>query len=124
MEQPRRRARSYTVMVDDNAHYMDTSERRQFAEFPTCAAAIAACERLVDDYLRSAYRPGMTAEVRIKVEQLPEAMQVPVQAIIEHGAEHYCMLPTATGIEARKIEIGSTNEKFVVIKDGLVFKLP
>jgi hypothetical protein len=49
-------------MVDDNAHYMDTSERRQFAEFPTCAAAIAACQRLVDASLRSAYRPGMTAE--------------------------------------------------------------
>jgi hypothetical protein len=50
------------VMVDDNAHYMDASERRRHAEFPTCAAAIAACQRLVDDHLRSAYRPGMTAE--------------------------------------------------------------
>jgi hypothetical protein len=49
-------------MVDDNAHYMDASERRRLAAFDTCAAAIAACQRLVDDYLRSAYRPGMTAE--------------------------------------------------------------
>lgn len=64
-------------------------------------------------------RPGMTAEVRIKVEQLPEAIQVPVQAIVEHGSEHFCLLPTATGLEARKITIGSTNEKFVVIREGL-----
>jgi len=55
---------SYTVMVDDNYHYhfMDESERRQLAAFDDCAAAIAACQRLVDDFLQSAYRPGMTAE--------------------------------------------------------------
>lgn len=64
-------------------------------------------------------RPGMTAEVKIKVEQLPDALQVPVQAVVEHGSEHFCLLPTATGLEARKIKIGSTNEKFVIIKDGL-----
>lgn len=64
-------------------------------------------------------RPGMTAEVRIKVEQLADELQVPVQAIVEHGAEHYCLLPNASGLEVRKITIGSTNEKFVVIKDGL-----
>lgn len=64
-------------------------------------------------------RPGMTAEVRIKVEQLPEALQVPVQAVVEHGSEHYCLLPADNGIEARKIKIGSTNEKFVIIREGL-----
>jgi hypothetical protein len=49
-------------LVEANARYMDQSERRQLAEFAACAPAIAACQRLVDDYLRSAYRPSMTAE--------------------------------------------------------------
>lgn len=64
-------------------------------------------------------RPGMTAEVRIRVEELPEALQIPVQAVKEHGGAHYALVPTADGLQARKIEIGSTNDKFVLVKSGL-----
>ena len=52
----------YKVMVDDNFHYMDESERYRLAEFYSCAEAIVACKKLVDDYLRSAYTPGMTPD--------------------------------------------------------------
>ena len=64
-------------------------------------------------------RPGMTAEVRIKIEQIPEALQLPVQAVVEHGNEHFCLLPTANSLEVRKITIGSSNGKSVVIHEGL-----
>ena len=37
-------------------------------------------------------RPGLTAEVRILVEYVPKAVIVPVQAVIEHGNKHYCLL--------------------------------
>lgn len=53
---------TYKVLVDDNFHYMDETERYQLAEFPTAESAIAAAQRIVDDYLSSAYQPGMTAE--------------------------------------------------------------
>ena len=51
----------YVVFVDDNYHYMDESERYQWRGFPTCAEATAACRGIVDAYLESAYRPGMSA---------------------------------------------------------------
>ena len=41
----------YTVCVDDNFHYMDESERYKLGEFDDCAAAIAACKRIVDEFL-------------------------------------------------------------------------
>lgn len=41
----------YTVYVDDNFHYMDESERCKLGEFDDCAAAIAACEQIVDEFL-------------------------------------------------------------------------
>ena len=52
---------SYRVLVDDNFHYMDESERYQLGEFDTLEAAVAACKRIVDEFLISNYRPGMTA---------------------------------------------------------------
>jgi len=64
-------------------------------------------------------RPGMTAEVRILVEHRDDALQVPVQAILEDTGRHFCFVRTATGLEPRKVQIGSSNEKFVVINEGL-----
>jgi hypothetical protein len=43
----------YTVFVDDNFHYMDESERYKLGEFDDCAAAVAACKRIVDEFLQS-----------------------------------------------------------------------
>jgi hypothetical protein len=51
----------YKVMVDDNFHYMEEDERREFGTFDTAEAAIAACRKLVDESLAEEYRPGMTA---------------------------------------------------------------
>ena len=43
----------YTVFVDDNFHYMDESERYKLGEFDNCEAAIAACKKIVDEFLVS-----------------------------------------------------------------------
>lgn len=69
-------------------------------------------------------RPGLTAEVRIFVEQLPDELQVPVQGIFEHGPDTYCVLRTSAEgqplkYEPRKIKVGSSNDKFVTVKEGL-----
>lgn len=53
---------TFRVMVDDNYHYMDETERYTLGEFESLEAAIDACKRIVDDYLESAYKPGMSAE--------------------------------------------------------------
>jgi len=50
----------YRVFVDDNFHYMDESERYQLGEFDSLEAAVAACRRVVDEFLISNRRPGMT----------------------------------------------------------------
>ena len=52
----------FKVLVDDNFHYMDESERYEAGNFPTLEAATDAARRVVDEYLQSAYEPGMTAD--------------------------------------------------------------
>jgi HlyD family secretion protein len=65
-------------------------------------------------------RPGMTAEVKIRVETIPNVVQVPVQAIVEHGGKNYCLMyDKATGWSKKEVKIGSTNDKMVVIQEGL-----
>ena len=51
----------YTIHVDDNFHYMDEDERYTLGEFDTAEAAIAAARDIVDQYLQSAYKPGISA---------------------------------------------------------------
>jgi hypothetical protein len=44
-------AKRYTVYVDENFHYMDESERYKHGEFDDCQSAVAACKRIVDEFL-------------------------------------------------------------------------
>ena len=51
---------SYTVMVDDNFHYMDESERWELGTFASLDEALGACRALVDRWLAENHKPGMT----------------------------------------------------------------
>ncbi len=51
---------TFRVLVDDNYHFMDEDERTELGSFPTKEAAIEAAQRIVDECLRAACRPGMT----------------------------------------------------------------
>lgn len=67
-------------------------------------------------------RPGLTAENRIFVKQLENAIQVPVQAVFEHGGKTYCIVKTSGSggevqLEPRLVTLGSSNDKFVTIED-------
>jgi hypothetical protein len=53
---------SYTVLVDDNFHYMDEDERYTLGAFESLDVAIAACKKLVDDFLKANHKPGITAD--------------------------------------------------------------
>jgi len=65
-------------------------------------------------------RPGMTAEVKIRVETTSDVLQVPVQAIVEHGGRNYCLIhDRAGGWSKCEVKIGSTNDKTVIIRKGL-----
>jgi hypothetical protein len=46
-------AKRYTVFIDDNFHYMDESERYKHGEFDDCESAVAACKRIVDEFLNT-----------------------------------------------------------------------
>jgi RND family efflux transporter MFP subunit len=64
-------------------------------------------------------KPGMTAEVKILVNELPDVLTVPVQAVSESEGKHCAYVIGPKGAERREVEVGDNNEKFVEIKAGL-----
>ncbi len=52
----------YTVMVDDNFHYMDEEHRYKYGEFSTYEEAVAACKKVVDEELRDLLKQGVKLE--------------------------------------------------------------
>ena len=52
----------YVVFVDDNFHYMDEDERYKKSDYDTFEAAVQACQKIVDDFLKGQYKPGMSSE--------------------------------------------------------------
>jgi len=55
-------AETYTVVVDDNFHYMDKDERWTLGEFPSYEKAVEACKKLIDEFLEENLNDNPTAE--------------------------------------------------------------
>lgn len=72
----------------------------------------------IDDALPD-LRSGMTASVTIHCADVPDAIQVPVQAIYAHGPKFYCFIYNSGKWEPREVKPGPTNDKFFVVEDGL-----
>jgi multidrug efflux pump subunit AcrA (membrane-fusion protein) len=65
-------------------------------------------------------RPGLTAEVKILIEQIEDAIHVPHQSVFEYGGRYYCVMRGEQGdFQAHPVEVGASNDKTIVIRDGL-----
>jgi hypothetical protein len=60
------RVPSYEVLIDDNFHYQDESERVSHGVFATADEALAACRSIVDGFLTDAFKPDMSPDALYK----------------------------------------------------------
>jgi len=70
----------------------------------------------------SGLRPGMTAELAILVSEESQALQVPVQSVVERDKRYFCLVggPAAEGpLKVREVEMGASNQNSVIIVAGL-----
>lgn len=78
-------------------------------------ATLVTIDAMPEDDLR----PGMTAEVKILVKTLDNALVVPVQCVVSHKGEHFVYVDTGEAILRRPVKIGDTNEKLVEVLEGV-----
>jgi RND family efflux transporter MFP subunit len=64
-------------------------------------------------------RPGMSAEVRILLEQRAGVLHVPLHAVLGKGRQRYCFVKTQEGIVERPVVVGLSNDTAAEIRDGL-----
>lgn len=76
---------------------------------------------ILDDSARiRKLKPGMTAQVRIIVEDRKEnVLQVPVQSVVSFAGEYFAYVVTKTGAERRSLKVGDANDEFMEILDGV-----
>ncbi len=64
-------------------------------------------------------KPGMSAQIEIMVNTLPNVVVVPVQAVTTLRGKTVCYVVMGTEPLERAVEVGETNDRFVEIKSGL-----
>ncbi len=69
----------------------------------------------VHDWLK----PGMSAEVEILVETLPDAMYIPIQSIVPDGKQQVCFVFKNGEVEKRPVETAQTTVEYIVVASGL-----
>lgn len=63
-------------------------------------------------------RTGLTAEVRIHVEQRDNVLQIPVQAVLEQAGQTFCLVKQGDAYVTRRVVIASSNDKVVALDDS------
>ena len=64
-------------------------------------------------------KPGLTAEAKVVVNEIPDALQLPVQAVFEYGGKTYCVTYNNGVWDKLGVKTGPSNDKHVVILEGL-----
>jgi len=67
-------------------------------------------------------KPGMTAQIRVVVEDRKEpTLQIPVQSVVSFSGHYYSYVLTSSGKEAerRELKVGDANDEYMEILDGV-----
>jgi multidrug efflux pump subunit AcrA (membrane-fusion protein) len=64
-------------------------------------------------------KPGMSAEVEVIIDEYEDVLTIPVAAVVETEQGDFCWVQTAEGVKRRLLQLGDTNDSFIVVKAGL-----
>jgi HlyD family secretion protein len=64
-------------------------------------------------------KPGMSAEVEVVLDRHKDALLIPAAAVVEAETGDFCWLATDQGPQRRSLELGDTDDVFVVVEAGL-----
>lgn len=68
---------------------------------------------------REGLRPGMSAEVEIKVAEYEDVLLIPVAAVVETESGSFCWVTSPQGARRQPITLGDSNDIFTIVLDGI-----
>jgi multidrug efflux pump subunit AcrA (membrane-fusion protein) len=63
--------------------------------------------------------PGLTVSCKIKIQEIPDVIYIPVEAINKENGGEFVYVSTTSGFKRKDIRIGSVNSDFAIVLDGL-----
>lgn len=92
----------------------DSSSRWSNPDLKVYATTVTISQML--DWLK----PGMSAKVEILVDELPDVVYVPIQAVFESQGEKVCyVVNSGWSSERRVVDVGEFSQEFIEIRKGL-----
>ena len=67
----------------------------------------------------SGLKPGMSAEVEVEIAVHKNVLTIPVASVVETEKGAFCWVQTSTGPVRRILDLGDSNEIFIVVQAGL-----
>jgi multidrug efflux pump subunit AcrA (membrane-fusion protein) len=64
-------------------------------------------------------KPGMSAEVEVVMDRYADVLTIPVAAVLETAEGDFCWVKTGDRAKRRTLQLGDTNDSFIVVKAGL-----
>jgi HlyD family secretion protein len=64
-------------------------------------------------------KPGMSAEVEVILARYENVLTIPVAAVVESDEEYSCWVKTADGPQRRTLQLGDSNNQFIVVEAGV-----
>lgn len=71
------------------------------------------------DAPHEALRPGLSVDLSVCAQHEAAAVQVPCQSVLKHGSQRYVLLTDGDHWEARPVQAGPNNGRYMVIRSGL-----
>jgi multidrug efflux pump subunit AcrA (membrane-fusion protein) len=64
-------------------------------------------------------KPGMSAEVEVILARYEDVLTIPVAAVVEMEQQYFCWVKAADGPQRRSLQLGDSNNQFIIIEAGL-----
>jgi len=64
-------------------------------------------------------KPGMSAEVEVTLARYEDVLTIPVAAVVEMEQGYFCWVKTSDGPQRRLLQLGDSNDQFILVKAGL-----
>ena len=72
-----------------------------------------------DNQLKVLLRPGLLADIEIIVERIPDAINIPNQAVFDKDGKTFVYVLGPKGFDAREVKLSRRSESLVVVASGL-----
>ena len=96
----------------------ESSSGSEFSKTERAAATLPAPPEQGSD-VEALLRPGLLADAEVTVEQIPDALYIPYQAVFEEGADTVVYALESGRLRTRRVRLGRRSESQVVVLEGL-----